>query len=75
MDRGSIKLRSNWSEKYRWDLTPDVTYSKNIIDKELEAKKKKEAAEKARKEKEEAKKSSPFKTGNNSSSGGTEQFQ
>jgi len=61
-----IKLRSNWSESYVWDLTPDLLYSKNVIDVELEAKKKKEAAEKARKERESERNSSPFKTGGSS---------
>lgn len=65
-----IKLRSNWSESYNWDLTPDLTLTKNIRDLELEEKKRKEAAEKARKEKEAEQKNSMFKPGNDVSGSG-----
>lgn len=68
-----VKLRSNWSEVHNWDLTPDLTFYKNIVDKELEAKKRKEAAEKAQKEREEEQKSSPFRSGDRSSDGGNMQ--
>lgn len=61
-----IKLRSNWTENHKWDLTPDYTFSKNIRDLELEEKKRKEAEEKARKEKEKEQKNSMFKPGNQS---------
>lgn len=47
-----VKLRSNWGEKFTWDLEVDLTFTKNIRDKELEEKKRKEAEEKALKEKE-----------------------
>lgn len=59
-----IKLRSNWSENHQWDLTPDITFEKKIIDKELEEKKRKEAEEKARKEKQNEQQNSMFKPGN-----------
>lgn len=62
-----IKLRSNWSETHEWDVAPDPAFQKNIIDKELEEKKRKEALEKARKEKEQERNNSMFKPG---SSGG-----
>ncbi len=68
-----IKIRSNWSESYAWDLTPDKAFSKNIRDLELEAKKRKEAAEKAKKERESESKSSPFKPGNTGA--GSSSFQ
>ncbi len=61
-----IKLRSNWSETHAWDVTPDVSFQKNIIDKELEEKKRKDALEKARKEKEQEQKNSMFKPGSSS---------
>lgn len=47
-----VKVRSNWDEKYIWDLKPDLTFTKKIRDLELEEKQRKEAAEKALKEKE-----------------------
>jgi hypothetical protein len=70
-----IKLRSNWSESHDWDLTPDITFEKNIRDKELEEKKRKEAAEKAEKAKEEEQKNSMFKPGNTGSGRATNQYQ
>ncbi|WP_346858982.1 Ig-like domain-containing protein [uncultured Draconibacterium sp.] len=70
-----IKLRSNWSESHEWDLTPDITYEKNIRDKELEEKKRKEAAEKAEKAKKEEQNNSMFKPGNTSSGSTTKQYQ
>ena len=60
-----IKLRSNWSETHQWDVTPDMTFEKNIVDKELEEKKRKEAEEKARKEQQNEQQNSMFKPGNN----------
>ncbi len=60
-----IKLRSNWTEKHKWDLTPDNTFDKDVRDEELEEQKRKEAAEKARKEKQKEQKTSPFRSGNN----------
>jgi len=45
-----IKVRSNWEWKHVWNLTPDSTFTKNIRDKELEEKQRKEAEEKARQE-------------------------
>lgn len=61
-----IKLRSNWSETHVWDLAPDPAFQKNIIDKELEEKKRQEALEKARKEKEDQQQNSMFRPGNSS---------
>jgi hypothetical protein len=58
-----FKMRSNWSEKLSWDLTPDLTNAKDIIDKEVEEQKRKDAIEKARKAKKEEEKTSPFKRG------------
>uniref|UniRef100_UPI0032174262 Ig-like domain-containing protein n=1 Tax=uncultured Draconibacterium sp. TaxID=1573823 RepID=UPI0032174262 len=70
-----IKLRSNWSEKHSWDLTPDLTFTKNVRDIELEAKKRKEAEEKARKEKEKEQENSMFKPGKSvSGRGGAQQY-
>jgi hypothetical protein len=65
--------RSNWSTSYQWDLTPIESFPKNVIDEELEAKKRKEAAEKAKQEREAERKSSPFQPG--SSSSGASGFQ
>lgn len=65
--------RSNWSTSYQWDLTPIESFPKNVIDEELEAKKRKEAAEKAKQEREAERKSSPFQPGNSST--GTSGFQ
>ena len=59
-----IKLRSNWSETHKWDVTPDNTFEKNIIDKEAEEKKRKEALDKARKEKRDGQQNSMFRPGN-----------
>ena len=59
-----IKLRSNWSETHKWDVTPDNSFEKNIIDKEAEEKKRKEALEKARKEKQDEQQNSMFRPGN-----------
>ena len=47
-----LKVRGNWENNLNWVLTPDATFTKQIIDVELEAQKKKEAAEKAKKEQE-----------------------
>jgi hypothetical protein len=47
-----VKIRSNWDTSVSWDLTPDPTYTKRVIDQELEEQKRKEAAEKAKKEEE-----------------------
>jgi hypothetical protein len=58
-----FKMRSNWSEKLSWDLTPDLTNAKDIIDKEVEEQKRKDAIEKARKAKKEEEKTSPFQRG------------
>ncbi len=44
------KVRSNWDEEVRWDVTPDPTFVKNIRDLELEEKLRKEAEKKAREE-------------------------
>ncbi|MCY1720595.1 Ig-like domain-containing protein [Prolixibacteraceae bacterium Z1-6] len=68
-----IKLRSNWSENYNWDVTPDLTFTKNILDQELEIQKRKEAEEKARKEKEAEQKNSMFKPGDSSSGSSIQQ--
>ncbi len=70
-----IKLRSNWTEEHSWDLTPDLTFTKKVIDKELEAQKRKAAEEKARKEKEQQEKSSPFKSGSSTSGSGNSRQQ
>ncbi len=48
-----IKVRSNWDSSIpSWDLSPNPTYVKKIIDQELEEQKRKEAEEKAKKEEE-----------------------
>ena len=47
-----IKVRSNWDKEISWDLELDLTFTKNIRDKELEEQKRKEAEEKARNERE-----------------------
>lgn len=44
------KVRSNWDEEVRWDVTPDPTFVKNIRDLELEEQQRKEAEKKAREE-------------------------
>ncbi len=44
------KVRSNWDETIRWDVTPDPTFVKNVRDLELEEQQRKEAAKKAREE-------------------------
>lgn len=64
-----IKLRSNWSPTYMWDVTPDISFEKNIVDQELEEKKRKEAEEKARKEKEAEQQNNILQPGNAGSSG------
>jgi len=58
-----IKLRSNWSPTYMWDVTPDISFEKKIIDKEEEEKKRKEAEEKAKKEKESSQQNNMFRSG------------
>ncbi len=47
-----IKVRSNWDSTVPWDLTPDPTYVKVVIDEELEEQRRKEAEEDARREEE-----------------------
>lgn len=47
-----VKVRGNWHESLAWDLKPDLTFTKKIIDLELEEKLRKEAEEKKRKESE-----------------------
>lgn len=69
-----LKLRSNWSTTHPWDLVPDPTFSKNIIDREAEEKKRKAAEEKARNEKESEQNNSMFRPGNSGSSGGIQRF-
>lgn len=69
-----LKLRSNWSTTHPWDLTPDPTFTKNIIDREAEEKKRKAAEEKARKEKESEQNNSMFRPGNSGSSGTMQRF-
>jgi len=59
-----LKLRSNWSQNHRWDVTFNPTFQKDIIDKEVEAQKRKAAEEKKRKEQKSEEKTSPFKSGN-----------
>ena len=44
------KVRSNWDAEIIWDLTVDLTYHKNIRDRELEEKLRKEAEKKAEEE-------------------------
>ncbi|RIJ49437.1 hypothetical protein D1614_07810 [Maribellus luteus] len=65
-----IKLRSNWSEKRIWDLTPDPEYVKKIIDQEAEEQKRKAEEEKARKEQEKDRNNSNFRPGNAGGVGG-----
>ncbi len=48
-----IKVRSNWDNNINWELNKDVQFIKNIIDKELEEKRRKEEAERAKKAREE----------------------
>lgn len=48
-----IKVRSNWDNNIKWDLTEDVQFIKNIVDKELEKQKRKEEEERAKKAREE----------------------
>jgi len=62
-----IKLRSNWSEKRIWDVTPNPEFVKKIIDQEAEEQKRKAEQEKARKEKENDRKNSNFSPGNSGS--------
>lgn len=69
-----IKLRSNWTESHRWDLTPDPLFSKNIRDKEEEERKRKEELEKRQKEEEQERNSGMFRPGQGST-GGTGGFQ
>ncbi len=45
-----IKLRSNWNEEHEWDVTINPAFQKDIVDKELEEQKRKEALEKEKKE-------------------------
>ena len=47
-----IKVRSNWDNEFPWEIKPDSTFAKNVVDQELEEQKRKEAEEKARKERE-----------------------
>ncbi|MCK3683634.1 Ig-like domain-containing domain [Maribellus sp. YY47] len=61
-----IKLRSNWTEKRIWDVTPNPEFVKKIIDQEAEEQKRKAEQEKARKEKENEKKNNNFNTGGGS---------
>jgi len=46
------KVRSNWDNEIDWKLEADPTFTKNIVDKELEEQRRKEAEEKARQERE-----------------------
>lgn len=49
-----VKIRSNWDNEFHWDLTPDPTFRKVLIDKEEEElKRKKEEEERQRQEQEE----------------------
>ena len=45
-----IKLRSNWNEEHEWDVTINPAFQKDIVDKEMEEQKRKEALEKEKKE-------------------------
>lgn len=47
-----IKVRSNWDSSVPWDLKPDPTYVKIVVDEELEEQRRKEAEEDARREEE-----------------------
>ncbi|MFV0593546.1 MAG: Ig-like domain-containing domain [Draconibacterium sp.] len=62
-----IKLRSNWSEKRIWDVTPNSEFIKNIVDQEAEEQKRKAAEEKARKEKNNERSNSNFSPGSSGS--------
>ncbi len=64
-----IKVRGNWDNEFKWELTPDPTFTKTIIDVELEEQKKKEAAEKAKKEqeREQRRSTSPVQEGSGNS--------
>ena len=41
-----------WDNEFPWEIKPDSTFAKNVVDQELEEQKRKEAEEKARKERE-----------------------
>ncbi len=45
-----VKVRSNWDNQYEWDLKPDPTFRKVLIDKEEEEKKRKEMQEQQRRD-------------------------
>ncbi len=47
-----IKVRSNWDNNLKWDLEKDLTFIKNIRDRELEEQLRKEAEKKAQQERE-----------------------
>lgn len=64
-----IKVRSNWDTSYDWDLEPDLTFAKEIRDKELEEQRRKAAEEKARQEAEQQNQNSMFRPGTQSSGG------
>ncbi len=70
-----IKLRSNWTEEHLWDLSPDPTFTKNVIDKELEEQKRKDAREKAKKEREQEQNNSMFRPGSGNSGSNLRQLQ
>ncbi len=47
-----VKVRSNWDNQFEWDLKPDPTFRKVLIDKEEEEKKLKELEEQKRRDSE-----------------------
>lgn len=47
-----IKVRSNWESVLQIDAAPDLTFTKNVVDEELEEQRRKEAEENARLERE-----------------------
>jgi len=70
-----VKVRSNWEEEISWDLTIDLTFTKNIRDLELEEQQRKAAEKKALEEKENPQRqqmqNNMFQGGGNTGSGGS----
>jgi hypothetical protein len=64
-----IKIRSNWRITEPWDLTPDVTFYKNIRDKEKEEQERKAAEKRAREERQQQQNNSMFRPGESGSGG------
>ena len=65
-----IKVRSNWENVVPIDATIDFTFTKNVVDEELEEQRRKEAEEKARLEREQQNSGQPMQ--NNLMQGGND---